>query len=152
MRVLYVFAALFLPLGGLVGHWASARDDPATAEPQARSEPGPRSTEEGAFVVSVTQPPPDDGGSNVTNVFAFEVRPARQSDLAEYTIIYFVDRQLQEDFPGQTLPFQFQRDFRGRTPGKHEITIEIEDVDDRVLHAHTCVVEVLEVEQEGRGE
>lgn len=88
----------------------------------------------------------DNKGTDVTNIYAITV--ALESPTAytksytnKYTIVYYVDGRMTEAMAG-SLPFSFERNYKGLLPGSHEIKVEVEDGADHVLARKNIQIDV----------
>ncbi len=89
--------------------------------------------------VQFVKEPVDEKGTDTTNIYTIQIYYADRKGVPAqpYTIIYFLDGRFEVDFKNQTLPFSFKRDFKGQSPGRHVIRIEIEDVSENNLASAT---------------
>jgi len=121
-------------LGSVPGMCA---DDAETQDPEVLLPPDP-------FSITMSKMTPDDRGTDVTDIYTFEVAAATEDvPITGYMIVYHLDGRPVKDFPDSRLPFSFSRNLKGVTPGAHEIVVELEDDEDHVLHWQAFRVEIV---------
>ena len=94
--------------------------------------------------IASTLEPKDDKGTDVTNIYTFNVNfaDAKYANNNIYTIMYFEDGRPLEEFKGQRLPFVLKRNYKGLEAGDHKIRIDIEDGKGNVLATNLTTVHV----------
>lgn len=94
--------------------------------------------------ISLVNMPPDDRGTDVTNIYTIVVNFAdpKYATNAAYKIVYFEDDRLAETFDSKTLPFSMMRNYKGFVPGDHTIKFHIMDGLGNILTAQTATIHV----------
>jgi hypothetical protein len=94
--------------------------------------------------LSVEQALPDNKGTDTTNIHQFTVslRDTPAVDKTPYTIVYYFDDQPSWQWVNQTLPFSFQRNFKGLPAGTHTAKIDIEDQNNNVIGSDSVEITV----------
>ena len=97
----------------------------------------------GAIQVELVQMPHDDAGTDVRNIYTISIKNTGGELKAPYAIVYILDGEPLEIFRNQPLPFSFKRNFKGQTPGRHEIKIIIEGQNELFLASQAVNVDVV---------
>lgn len=95
--------------------------------------------------LTAERPARDAKGTDETNIYRFTVNLTEKTaaDPTPYTIIYFLDDQPIEQWLNQTLPFSFERNFKGLNAGPHTIKIDIEDANNTVIATDSVTINVI---------
>jgi hypothetical protein len=86
-----------------------------------------RQTQVRAITVKANQPRPDKKGTRMDTIYAFTIDWKDQGDAKRYTILYYLNGELQFEMENQTLPVEIKRNFKGQAAGDYEVKIELED-------------------------
>lgn len=85
----------------------------------------------------------DDRGTDVSNIYTISVDYTNQNNEGGiFNLMYFEDGRYVQEFKGITLPFSFSRNYKGLTQGAHEVRIDLEDMDLRIVGRKTSTVTV----------
>jgi hypothetical protein len=95
--------------------------------------------------LSVEQALIDNKGTDTTNIYQFTVslQDTPAVDKTPYTIVYYFDDQPSWQWVNQTLPFSFQRNFKGLPAGNHTVKIDIEDQNNNVVGTDSVTINVI---------
>lgn len=85
----------------------------------------------------------DNAGTDVSNIYTIVVKNEGAALAAPYVVVYSLDGQVFEAFRNQPLPFSFKRNFKGQTPGRHELKIFLEGQNDVILGSETFYINVV---------
>lgn len=95
--------------------------------------------------MTVQQAKADDRGTDISNIYVIQISSqASGSSTEKYNIGFFIDGRLTEVLNSQTLPFTLTRNFKGLTAGRHEIEIQLEDYQKRIVATEVSTVNVKE--------
>lgn len=98
------------------------------------------------IAVSTAKMKEDGRGTNVDNIYTFTVEdPGKTAAGQTFNILYYLDDRYVEEFKSQTLPFSFTRNFKGQPDRAHDIRIDIEDQDLRIVGRQTVKINVSHV-------
>jgi len=92
-------------------------------------------------VLEVAKMAPDDRGTDVSNIYIFQVnRPGGDQQNGTYIIFFYLDGQLYKRFYDQRLPFTFVQNFKGLNSGPHQLKAEVgsRDTGDQILAEHAA--------------
>jgi hypothetical protein len=73
------------------------------------------------------RPKLDQKGTRVDTVYTFTVDWQDIRDDKRYTILYYLNNELQFELENQTLPAEIKRNFKGQASGFYDVRVEVED-------------------------
>lgn len=103
-----------------------------------------------AVTLSASKMREDDRGTDVSNIYTIVVEPVDQESSGPYNILYFLDGAYVEEFKDEMLPYSFSRNFKGQNDGQHEVRIDIESKDLRIVARQVTVINVSHVTGEAQ--
>jgi len=94
--------------------------------------------------VGLSQPPKDNRGTDVRNVYTFDLdyQGAEFASENQYEIFCYVDERLVKTVKDQPLPFHMTENFKGYPSGEYAVKFVIEDKQDNVLAEKSIVIAV----------
>ena len=96
-----------------------------------------------AISVSTQRMKPDDRGTDVSNIYTISVDcKDKRNNGTSFNIFYYLDGVYVEKFNGQMLSFSFTRNFKGQLDKSHEIRIDLEDKDQRIVARQVVLIDV----------
>lgn len=95
-----------------------------------------------AVEVSTDKMKEDNRGTDVRNIYTIVVERVDKKAEGPYNILYYLDGRYVEEFKSQTLPFSFTRNFKGQLDGAHEVRLDIENGDLKVVGRQVTVISV----------
>ena len=138
----------FMLLGVLVVLLAAMAGGTAAQDPS----PG-RESEEGQepFSIKISRAETDARGTDVTNIFEFEIgSTAADTAGGRYTIAFLLDGRVEFEVKNKALPWLFQRNLKGQKPGSHEIIVVIGDAEENILYSKAIRVTVRSPKRRGQ--
>ena len=112
----------------------------------AQNEPGGGVVIQSPFPITVnlTQVPEDDHGTNVENMYGIQIDFAGEQYATDndFNVLFYIDDRFAHEINTTKLPAVFKWDFRGLTGGAHNLKIEIESLDLKILATESTVVHV----------
>ena len=112
----------------------------------AQNEPGGGTVIQSPFPITVnlTRVPEDDRGTKVENMYDIQIDFAggQYATDNDFNVLFSIDERLAHEIKKTKLPAGFKWDFRGLTGGAHNLKIEIESLDLKILATESAVVHV----------
>lgn len=96
-----------------------------------------------AIEVKAEKMPPDERGTDVENIFNFQVAYADAvSRESVYNVLFYLDGNYTAEFKNVKLPYHFSWNFKGQSDKLHEIRVDLEDAQLRIVGRKTVDVNV----------
>lgn len=103
-----------------------------------------------AITLSTVKMQEDDRGTDVSNIYTIVVEQVDKESSGPYNVMYFFDGVYREEFKDVMLPYSFTRNFKGQNDGQHEVRIDIETKDLRIVARQVTVINVSHVKANGK--
>lgn len=93
--------------------------------------------------IELIKEPPDDRGTDVRNIYTFNVNGPQYALDIPFLIFVQVDNIVVKEFKNQKLPLSFKWNLKGLTTGQHTIKFLLEDKKGNKFASQSITVEVV---------